>query len=86
VGSGLPITVFNQDRDLRYTWIYNPSSTAADAIGKPPGNHRAKKAETWLSLSDSPKDRARSEGVVIHRRQKPCLRITIEPLFSADGS
>ena len=19
-----PITVFNQDRDLRYTWIYNP--------------------------------------------------------------
>ncbi len=31
-----PIVVFTQDRDLRYTWIYNPALgfTAAQAIGK----------------------------------------------------
>ena len=30
-----PITVFNQDRDLRYTWIYNPQLYwQHDAIGK----------------------------------------------------
>jgi formate hydrogenlyase transcriptional activator len=30
-----PVTVFNQDRDLRYTWIYNlPSEWPSDVIGK----------------------------------------------------
>ncbi len=30
-----PITVFNQDRDLRYTWIYNPQLYwQQEAIGK----------------------------------------------------
>jgi PAS domain-containing protein len=30
-----PITVFNQDRDLRYTWIYNPQLYwQHEAIGK----------------------------------------------------
>jgi formate hydrogenlyase transcriptional activator len=30
-----PITVFNQDRDLRYTWLYNPQlSWEHDAVGK----------------------------------------------------
>lgn len=31
-----PITVFNQDRDLRYTWIYNPTGehSAAEIIGR----------------------------------------------------
>src|ERR1700733_11855713 len=30
-----PITVFSQDRDLRYTWIYNPQSYwQQDVIGK----------------------------------------------------
>src|SRR5438445_9930903 len=30
-----PITVFNQDRDLRYTWVYNPQSHCReDIIGK----------------------------------------------------
>ena len=30
-----PISVYNQDRDLRYIWIYNPSGfTAEEAIGK----------------------------------------------------
>ncbi|HEV2397765.1 MAG TPA: PAS domain-containing protein [Candidatus Sulfotelmatobacter sp.] len=33
---GTPITVFNQDLDLRYTWIYNPigAHTVAEIIGK----------------------------------------------------
>ena len=30
-----PITVFNQDRDLRYTWIYNPQVYwQLDVLGK----------------------------------------------------
>ena len=30
-----PITVFNQDRELRYTWIYNPQTYRQhEAIGK----------------------------------------------------
>jgi formate hydrogenlyase transcriptional activator len=30
-----PVTVFNQDRDLRYTWVYNPPSDwPSDVIGK----------------------------------------------------
>ena len=33
---GSPITVFNQDRDLRYTWVYNPQEgwSEADYLGK----------------------------------------------------
>ena len=34
--SGSPIEVFNQDRDLRYTWVYNPHEgwTEEDYLGK----------------------------------------------------
>ena len=34
--AGSPVTVFNQDRDLRYTWIYNPAlrQNAEAVLGK----------------------------------------------------
>ncbi len=86
-----PITVFNQDCELRYTWIYNPQlywqheaigKTDAEVIGP-------RKAASLVEL----KRRVLKAGVglredvVIPNDGKNCaFDIWIEPLFSADGS
>ena len=86
-----PITVFNQDRDLRYTWIYNPQLYwQLDAIGKTDAEIIGpKKAENLVEL----KRRVLKTGVAVredvvipHEGKNRAFDITIEPLFSADGS
>src|SRR5579862_8008312 len=86
-----PITVFNQDCDLRYTWIYNPQSYwQVEAIGKTDAEIiGAKKAESLIGLKRRVLKTgvAMREDVVIPQDGKNrAFDITIEPLFGADGS
>jgi PAS domain S-box-containing protein len=87
---GSPITVFNQDRELRYTWIYNPQLYwQHEAIGKTDMEIiGAKKAASLVEL----KRRALETGVgvredvmVLHEGRNYVFDITIEPLFGTDG-
>jgi PAS domain S-box-containing protein len=87
---GSPITVFNQDRELRYTWIYNPQLYwQHEAIGKTDIEIiGAKKAAGLVEL----KRRALETGVGVredvtihHEGRNYAFDITIEPLFGADG-
>ncbi len=85
-----PITVFSQDRELRYTWIYNPQlywqhgcigKTDAEIIGP-------KKAANLMDLKRRvlKKGMALREEVLIADDGKSYpLDITIEPLFDEDG-
>ena len=86
-----PITVFNQDRDLRYTWIYNPRTywqqevigkTDAEIIG-------AKRAAGLVEL----KRRVLKTGVAVrqevlipHNGKSEAFDITVEPLFDSTGN
>ncbi|HEY3973198.1 MAG TPA: sigma 54-interacting transcriptional regulator [Candidatus Sulfotelmatobacter sp.] len=85
-----PITVFNQDCELRYTWIYNPQlywqhdamgKTDADIIG-------TKKAANLMELKRRVLETgvaAREDVVISHEGRKYALDVTIEPLIGADG-
>ncbi len=86
-----PITVFNQDLDLRYTWIYNPQLFwQHEAIGKTDeeiiGPRKAaglvelkrKVLKTGTAL--------RAEVVIPHEGGSCAIDITIEPLFDTHGT
>ena len=84
-------TVFNQDRDLRYTWLYNPQTYwQHEAIGKTDADILgAKKAASLIEL----KRRVLKTGValrqevVIPNGGRSCaFDVTIEPQFDAAGS
>jgi formate hydrogenlyase transcriptional activator len=86
-----PITVFNQDLDLRYTWIYNPQLYwQGDVIGKTDEEIVGpKKAGDLVDL----KRRVLQSGVALradveiaHEGKNYAFDITIEPLLGADGS
>jgi formate hydrogenlyase transcriptional activator len=86
-----PITVFNQDRELRYTWIYNPQLYwQREVIGKRDEEIVGpKKAAVLVQL----KRRVLESGVavredveIVHEGRNYAFDITIEPLFGADGS
>jgi len=86
-----PITVFNQDRDLRYTWIYNPQSywqqevigkTDAEIIG-------AKKAASLIELKRrvlKTGSALRQEVMIPHNGKSHAFDISVEPLFDASGN
>ena len=86
-----PITVFSQDMDLRYTWIYNPQlywqhesigRTDAEIIGP-------KKAASLVELKRRVLKTGlalREEVVFPNEGKNYAFDITIEPLFAADGS
>lgn len=83
-----PVTVFNQDRALRYTWIYNPRLFLQDsAVGKTDEEILGAKRATRLNelkrqVLDTGK--ALREEVVISQGTKPySFELTIEPLFDA---
>jgi PAS domain S-box-containing protein len=86
-----PVTVFNQDLDLRYTWIYNPQLYwQRDVIGKT--DHEIVGPKKAAGLVDL-KRRVLRSGVALredveiaHEGKKYAFDITIEPLFGADGS
>lgn len=86
-----PITVFNQDRDLRYTWIYNPQLYwQLDALGKTDedivGPRKSAKLTslkrqvltTGLALRDEVAVRNGGKGFVFD--------VSIEPLFDSGGN
>jgi PAS domain S-box-containing protein len=88
---GSPITVFNQDRELRYTWIYNPQlfwqhecigKTDAEILGPKKAANledlKRRVLKTGVALR---------EEVVIANAGKSCaLDITIEALFDTGGN
>ena len=86
-----PITVFNQDRELRYTWIYNPQLYwQREVIGKT--DEEIVGPKKVASLVDL-KRRVLQSGVALredveiaHEGKNYAFDITIEPLFGADGS
>jgi transcriptional regulator with PAS, ATPase and Fis domain len=86
-----PITVFNQDRDLRYTWIYNPQLYwQLEAVGKTDAEIiGAKKADRLVGLKRrvlKTAVAAREDVVIQHEGKNRAFDITIEPLFGTDGS
>jgi PAS domain S-box-containing protein len=85
-----PITVFNQDRELRYTWIYNPQNWQQEAIGKTDaeiiGPRKAASLEelkrrvlkTGLAL--------RQEVMIPNGATSRAFDVTIEPLLDTSGN
>jgi len=85
-----PITVFNQDRDLRYTWIYNPQLYwQHEVLGKTDEEILGKKksaALTALKARVVESGTAAREDVTISFNDSRCVfDMTIEPLFDAEG-
>ncbi len=87
-----PIAVFNQDRDLRYTWMYNPQlpGTASEHLGKTAGE--IFNAEDAARITEI-RRRVLETGVgVRHEMQvtldgkKHYLDTTIEPVLDAAGA
>ncbi len=86
-----PITVFNQDRDLRYTWIYNPqlywqheavAKTDEEIIG-------SKKAARLVELKRRVLKTGivlREEVVVPYNGKNYAFDLTIEPLLDGEGN
>ncbi|HTW58627.1 MAG TPA: PAS domain S-box protein [Terriglobales bacterium] len=84
-----PIVVFSQDRDLRYTWIYNFASLAPDEVigktddeivGKDQARHlkelKKRVLETGLGV--------REEVDISYKGGVHSFDITIEPLFDVE--
>lgn len=85
-----PITVFNQDCDLRYTWIYNPQRCwTHDALGKTDEELIGlKKNARLVALKRKVLETGRSlrEEVSVMKDGKTCAYdMVIEPLLDADG-
>ena len=84
-----PITVFNQDCDLRYTWVYNPrlhwqesviGRTDEEILG-------AKKAHRLSELKRRVLDTGaavREEMLISHEGTNYAFEVMIEPLFDAE--
>ncbi len=86
-----PITVFNQDRELRYTWIYNPQlSWQHDAIGKTDaeivGAKKAAKLDELKRRVLRTGIALREEVVIAAMGKNQSYDLTIEPLFDANGN
>ncbi len=84
-----PITVFNQNRDLQFTWVYNPHFVPAEEmIGKTDADlFGAKKAARLTHLKQSVLDTAvpvRQEVTVPFEGKTHSLDLTLEPLFDAE--
>jgi PAS domain S-box-containing protein len=85
-----PITVFNQDRDLRYTWIYNPQlhwqhqvlgKTDEEVLGQKKGANltglKQRVLKTGLPI--------REEVVIPTNGKRFAFDMSIEPLFDTKG-
>ena len=85
-----PITVFNQDRDLRYTWIYNPQlhwqhqvlgKTDEEVLGQRKAANltglKQRVLKTGLPI--------REEVVIPTNGKRFAFDMSIEPLFDTKG-
>jgi PAS domain S-box-containing protein len=86
-----PISVFNQDRDLRYTWMYNPTvSEASGYLGKTPfdlfGPEEAERmAEVRRRVLDTGVG-VRHDVEITDAGKKHFFDTTIEPLLNSSGA
>jgi PAS domain S-box-containing protein len=86
-----PISVFNQDRDLRYTWMYNPTvSEASGYLGKTPfdlfGPEEAERmAEVRRRVLDTGVG-VRHDVEITDAGKKHFFDTTIEPLLNPSGA
>jgi PAS domain S-box-containing protein len=86
-----PISVFNQDRDLRYTWMYNPTvSQASGYLGKTPfdlfGPEEAERmAEVRRRVLDTGVG-VRHDVEITDAGKKHFFDTTIEPLLNSSGA
>jgi formate hydrogenlyase transcriptional activator len=86
-----PITVFNQDCDLRYTWIYNPQACCPEnAVGKTDdeimGAEKAARLNELKRRVLATGASLREEVVIPLGDRRAVFDLTIEPLLDADGS
>jgi PAS domain S-box-containing protein len=86
-----PITVFNQDRDLRYTWMYNPHPYCQhDVLGKTDEEVLGKKKAAVLTALKSRVLKngtsAREDVVIQVHDSSYVFDITVEPLFDTQGN
>jgi len=86
-----PITVFSQDRELRYTWIYNPQLYwQHEAIGKTDAELIGpKKAASLVDLKRrvlKAGKALREEVMIPNDGKNHAFDITVEPLFDTVGS
>ncbi|MBR8828964.1 MAG: PAS domain S-box protein [Gomphosphaeria aponina SAG 52.96 = DSM 107014] len=86
-----PIVVFNQDKKLRYTWIYNPGFgfKAEDVIGKLDSEiFLPENAQKLTNLKEKVLKSGvstREEVVVNYNNNIKCYDLTVDPLLSLDG-
>ena len=87
-----PITVFNQDRDLRYTWMYNPQLPwpASEALGKTVGEifdpaEAARMTEVRRRVLDTGVG-MRHETQMGFGGRKHYFDTTIEPVLDSGGA
>jgi len=85
-----PIAVFNQDCDLRYTWIYNFASLSAEEVlGKTDdeilGTDKARRFRELKQRVLRTGAKVREEVVIAPNGRNLAYDVTIEPLFDADG-
>ncbi|MGE5492365.1 MAG: ATP-binding protein [Actinomycetota bacterium] len=87
-----PVVVFNQDRDLRYTWIYNPALgyRAEDVIGKLDRDifEREEDARLLSCIKGRVVDTGQGERQEVQVRYQGTdlwFDLTVEPLRDADG-
>lgn len=85
-----PLTVFNQDCDLRYTWIYNAQDWQHEAIGKTDAEILGAKKSARL---EELKQRVlktglglRQEMMIANGGRAYAFEVSIEPLLDADGN
>jgi formate hydrogenlyase transcriptional activator len=86
-----PITVFSQDPDLRYTWIYNPQLPwQHDAIGKTDSELIGpKKARSLVELKRravEARAALREEIMIPSEGKMLAFDVAVEPLLDANGS
>ena len=88
---GSPITVFNQDRELRYTWIYNPQlylqnevlgKTDEEILGTKRCAGLIALKQTVLKTGVS----VREEIAIAHNGNHHAFDVIIEPLFDNSGN
>ena len=86
-----PIVVFNQDTELRYTWIYNPALgfDASQVVGKfesdlfLPEDAKKIAALKWEVLRTGMG--TREEVVIGYNEDIKCYDLSVDPLRNADG-
>ncbi len=88
--SSLPMTVYILDKDLRYTWIYNPrlGIDAQQILGKRDDEIMPESADEFIALKQAVLDSrqgVQQEIQVNIKGERTYFLLSLEPLLSNDG-